>query len=145
MRLGIFAAVALFAAGCGGSGPRARLHGSVKLAGVPVTNGVVVFVAGDNMTYLADIHQDGTYAVDGVPYGPVTVSVQQSPPRPPPRPTTPGKKSFGEAKDAQVAEESPDAKIDGPVVPKRYSDPGQSGLAFEVKQPDQEWSADLTP
>ncbi len=132
--------------GCG-DGPRSRVHGKVTYLGNTVTGGTVIFLGKDNMTYVADIYPDGTYSVSGVPRGPVRVSVQQPPPRP-------GAKSENaprlvpkvdpEGKNSKaVVTEIPEPKTSGPRVPAVYADGNQSGLSFEVKDPDQEYNIDL--
>jgi hypothetical protein len=132
--------------GCG-DGPRSRVHGKVTYLGNTVTGGTVIFLAKDNMTYVADIQADGTYSVTGVPRGPVRVSVQQPPPRP-------GAKSENaprvipkvdpEGKNSKaVFTEIPEPKTSGPRIPAVYADANQSGLSFEVKDPDQEYNIDL--
>ncbi|MBX9625580.1 MAG: hypothetical protein K2X82_17370 [Gemmataceae bacterium] len=148
--------LAALAVGCGDY-PRARVHGKLTLAGRPLTGATVIFLGRDNMTYIADLHPDGSYAVDRVPEGPVRVSVQKPPPRPAPRPNPPAGWT-GDAK-GKIADpvddrakasrldvvEAPPAKTSGPQLPARYADPNQSGLGFEVKGPDHEWSVDLKP
>lgn len=150
--------VAGLTAGCGDY-PRARVHGKLTLAGQPLTGATVIFLGRDNMTYIADLHPDGSYAVDGVPQGPVRVSVQKPPPRPAPRPIPPAGQPGGGGKTAQAdpvddrakasrleaVEATAPAKPAGPQLPARYADPKQSGLGFEVTGPDHEWSVDLKP
>ena len=152
--LALFAAVALAGAGCGDY-PRSRVHGKITFNGQPLTGGTVAFLGRDNMTYLADLGPDGTYAVDRVPRGEVRVTVQKPPPRPAPRPNPPagwaGDKAGADPTDDKAkasrleAVAAPPPKSSGPALPAKYADPGQSGLVFELTEPDQEWSADLKP
>jgi hypothetical protein len=142
----------VFTTGC--DTPRSRVHGKVTVQGKPVTGGTVIFLAKDNLTYLADINPDGTYAATGIPRGPVRVSVQQPPARPPSRaegaPPRGGPGSTAEAaaddkgKRARQTE-LPDtgSAAKGPAVPAVYTDPNKSGLSFELSEPDQEYLIDL--
>jgi hypothetical protein len=45
------------------------------------------------------------------------------------------------ARQAELPDTGPAAK--GPAVPAIYTDPNKSGLAFELKDPDQAYSVDL--
>ncbi len=152
MRRLCFAAVAvlaLVAVGCGDR-PRSRVHGVVKLDGKPLTGGTVIFLTSDNMTTVADIQPNGTYAVEGVARGPVKVSVQQPPPRPTPRPNpgAGGKPNDVSAGDDAVRkrggeEPAPPPAAAGPRLPAKYTDPAQSGLAFELADGDSLYNIDL--
>ena len=134
--------------GCGGDLPRSSVHGKVTYQGKAVSGGTVIFLSKDNMTHLADIQPDGTYTVQGVPQGAVKVSVQQPPPRPAPRPApVPGKDNSVAAADDEArrkgqADPPPAARSAG-QLPPRYSDPAQSGLAFDLMDADQEFPIDL--
>lgn len=133
-----FASVVL--SGCGDM-PRGRIHGIVKFQGKPLSKASLIFLAKDNRTYLADIKPDGSYEVDGVALGPVKVSIQQFQPRPVPKSEKAAPKEEIEKKDSGRRDEEP--KAVGPTLPAQYADPDKSGLTFELKQADQEWSVDL--
>jgi len=153
MRRSLIAA-ALFAAafsivGCGDY-PRSTVRGKITFNGKPVEDATVIFLTRDNMTYSVGTKADGSYELAGIPRGPVTVSIQQVLPYVAPRadPTI-GKgasaKGTGESKDqdaAKVAPPSTPVGVKNPI-PSKYTDPKQSGLAFELKDPEQEWSVDL--
>lgn len=135
--------------GCGDL-PRSHVHGTVSFQGNAVTGGTVIFLTKDNMTHIADIQPDGSYAVSGVPRGPVRVSVQQPPPRPAPRSQTAPAEERGNAETAaddaaRLArqKEAPVAEASGVRVPEKYADPSQSGLAFELTDADQAFPIDL--
>lgn len=142
------AVLALLAAGCG-ERPRSRVHGVVKYEGKPLAGGMLIFLTADNMTTVADIQPDGTYAVDGVARGSVKVSVQVPPPRPTPRPQ-PG--AGGPPKDVAAdddkarrrggEEATPPPTVGVQLAPK-YADPVQSGLAFDLTEADFEYNVDL--
>ena len=126
---------ALVASGCGDV-PRSNIHGTVKYQGRPLASGMVIFLAKDNKTHLVDLNPDGTYQVTGVARGPVKVSIQQLQPRPYP-------KSEQAADEKDQARRPSEPKSIGPRIPASYADPEQSGLLFELREPDQEWSVDL--
>lgn len=135
-------------AGCSES-PRGRLHGKVTYQGQALPDVMVVFLASDNQTHPVALKADGTYEVDGVAYGPVKVSVQQTGPRPAvkadPDLRRPGQNKTG-VKDekASFRPDPPEEPVaTGVRIPANYGDPEKSGLGFELKSADQEWSTDL--
>jgi hypothetical protein len=153
MRLTMFAAAVLAAVALSGCGdvPRGRLHGTVKYQGKPLTGATVIFLARDNKTHVARLKSDGTYDVTGVAIGTIKVSVQQDLPA-----VTPKAESFGSAVSSQAKgvsdEKAGKAPAPPPVAekgagglrfPAHYNDPDKSGLSFELKDADQEWSIDL--
>ncbi len=139
---------AVLLSGCGkGELPRSTVHGSIKYQGKPVSETTLIFVASDNMTYRAELDAEGKYRIEGVPQGLIKVSLQQATPRMPVRPTptvSKGKGDFpGEKKDVLLPpppSTAPELKF---VLPKSYTMPDQSGLSFELKEPNQDWSVDL--
>jgi hypothetical protein len=138
--------VVLLIAGCGDT-PRSKIHGTIKYQGKPLTNATLTFFAKDNSTHMAILNPDGTYTVDRVPRGPIKVSIQSDVPRP----ASKGQfaKGFGEmpaeTKDGKrdPAPGPAEPKATWPIVPANYNDPEKSGLSFELKEPDQEWSVEL--
>lgn len=145
-------AALLSAAGCGDA-PRSRVHGKITLRGQPIGPATVALLDSANGSHLADLGPDGSYAADGVARGPVRVSVQQALPHVAPRPDPPARPKVGvkagESKDASaertaVADPPPSAaKALANPLPPQYADARKSGLAFELTEPDQEFSADL--
>ena len=150
MRCGLFAAVVFTTAalsGCGGDVPRSRIHGIVKFQGVPLSDATIIFIASDNKTHLVNLKADGSYDVSGVAQGTVKVSIQQALPKVAPRPDpSAGGGSKGgvvdEKADRRRKEPSP-AKDDSARLSTTYTDPDASGLMFELKEADKEWSIDL--
>lgn len=61
--------------GASGCARKADVQGTVTHRGRPVIAGSVIFVSADNTALAAVIEPDGTYAVDGIPPGPVKVAV----------------------------------------------------------------------
>lgn len=141
------AALLVALSGCGGDVPRGKLHGTVKYQGKPVAHGTLIFLGSDNQTYPADLGKDGRYTVDRIPFGSIKVAIQQSPARPAPK-NDPGaaraKGGMGETKDAARPAPPPDEpKANWVVLPPQYQQAETSGLSFEMKAADQEWSVDL--
>ena len=150
MRAAILAATAaavVLAGGCGRDVPRGRIHGTVTYQGKPFP-GTVIFLAADNRTHVAELKPDGSYDVSGVALGSVKVSVQQPAPRYAVKGEfdLPGGGSKGvtdEKAGKSAAQYDPQPMPSGPRVPARYADSNQSGLDFELKSADQDWSVDL--
>jgi hypothetical protein len=148
-RLLLGLALAALAALPGCSAPRSRVHGTVKYQGKPLAGAVLTFFGPDNMVYSADTRPDGTYAIEGVPRGAIRVSVQVPPPRPKPRPdpdfVAKARKGAAPAAGAKADSPAPPASDMPPRVnlPTPYGDPNTSGLAFELKEADQDYSPEL--
>lgn len=141
-------AAAVVLTGCSGDVPRGRVHGTIKLNGKPLTGATVIFLAKDNKTHVLALKPDGSYEVTGVALGPVKVSVQVDAPRSavkgefdPPSSAAKGVTDEKAGKAPPSAE--PKAKADGVRIPAQYADADKSGLSFELKGADQEWSVDL--
>ena len=115
--------VALLVLGCGGEGGLAPVHGKVFFQGKPLSRGTIVFTpdparggAGPQAT--AEIQPDGTFAlhtaaIEGAVPGwhRVTILALEPPC------TDPGAAKF---------------TIPRSLIPEKYRDPAQSGLACEV-------------
>jgi hypothetical protein len=147
MFLGAAALVAaVVLTGCGGDVPRGRVHGTIKHQGKPLKDATLIFVASDNKTHSAQLKPDGTFEVSGVAYGPVKASIQPLLPRSavkadpdPKRPQT-GKAGVV---DEKASFKPPEDQPKAPHFLAQYTDAEKSGLTFELKQSDQEWSVDL--
>jgi hypothetical protein len=150
MRMLLFAAAVLAAAVSSGCGDvsRGRIHGKVTWNGKPLTGATVIFIAKDNKTHPVKLKTDGSYEVNGVAYGPIKVSIQQDLPsvasKSEPRASSQAK-GVADEKAGKAPPSSPIAeKSDyGPRLAASYTDAEKSGLTFEMKEPDQEWSVDL--
>lgn len=151
MRIALFAAAVAAAVvfpGCGGDVPRGRVHGTLKFQGKPLTGATVVFLASDNKTHVVDVKADGSYEVSGVARGPVKVSVQPAAPRSAvkgefDRPLSSQAKGVDDEKAGKEPVAPPAPKAGAPAVGAQYADADKSGLTFELKEADQEWSVDL--
>src|SRR5438105_1232082 len=56
--------------------PGAKVEGKVTYKGQPVTGGTLIFHVGEDVSRSGTIAPDGTYKVEGVPPGSVTVTVE---------------------------------------------------------------------
>jgi hypothetical protein len=114
----------LLAAGCG-SRP-ARMSGAVTYQGKRVTYGSVIVLAGDKITRSGAIQPDGTYLVEGVPPGEVTIAVISPDPR----------KSRTQQRQARAAKSSgkepPAPPTDWFPIPGGYSSPHNTMLRCTV-------------
>jgi hypothetical protein len=115
-----------------------------------MTAATVIFLASDNKTHVAKLRPDGTYEVGGVALGAIKVSVQQDLPAVAAKAEPRGSDSSSQEKG--VKDEKAGRAPPAPVVvkgdrrgqlPAHYTDADRSGLIFELKEPDQEWSVDL--
>jgi hypothetical protein len=122
---------------CGVSGcaRTADVQGTVTHRGRPVIAGSVFFVGADNAARAGVIEPDGTYAIDGVPPGPVKVAiVSQDPAKG--RSIQVGDKVLhrtGRGKRKGNAARKPLAPAKGWFpLPAEVGDPERSGLTFLV-------------
>jgi hypothetical protein len=132
--------------GCGSDQPRGTVHGTLKYQGKPLSGSTIILMASDNQTHRAEIGKDGTYSIPGVAFGPVKVSIQQEVARVPVRPqfdARAGKGNMSESKDASAPPPPNIAPKLSYILPALYADPSNSGLNFDMNQPDMEWNADL--
>jgi len=125
----IWVAVAgLMLAGCGA--PTANVKGTVMYNGAPVAGGSVTFHGENKFVQSSYIDPSGNYTISKAPVGPVKVSVVAAKPRAS-RPT-PGKAAPGHPS-AKTGGEAPKEV----VIPDKYKDPAQSGLAYTLEAGDQ--------
>jgi len=106
--------------GCGKGKPLGTVRGTVHFRGVPVTKGIVMlYCAAVGYGNQREIDSDGSFAVDGLPYGPYQIAVG-----PPMVMEEYGGKS---APTLRVIE------VDN--IPKRYHNPSTSGFFCDVTEP----------
>jgi hypothetical protein len=145
----------LLSSGC--SAPKSRVYGTISYQGKPLAGATIVLICPDNSTAQARVRSDGSYEMASVSRGEVKVAIQADKPRPPPRPR-PDRSAIA-VKDKNTNAKSMAANDDqakGAVVgprqppehafasfPAKYGDPNTSGLTFELKEADQEYSPDL--
>jgi hypothetical protein len=122
-------------AGCGRS--TASVTGKVTYQGAPLKGGNVTFHhAGTKQSKLAVIYEDGSYTIDKMPTGDVTIAVETESLRKKaqlPRYSAPG--------DAPGGFKSPDPAVAAQryvAIPATYADPGTSGLTCKLKGGKQE-------
>lgn len=161
-RLGLVAALALSAVGCGGS-KKATLHGKVTLNGsTPVTGGTIKLYPEDGKgePFAGSIRPDGTYEIAGVSPGKKQVaieteSVKNSSPGGagggggggggPPTPRMP--KDMKPPKDMPMPQK---LELDTSNLPKyvkipaKYANPKTSGITVEITKGKKEENFDLT-
>jgi len=107
--------------GCGQSKPLGTVLGTVHFRGAPVTKGIVMLYSAEvGYGNQRDINPDGSFAVDGLPYGPYQLAVS-----PPMVMEDYGGKS---APTLRVIE------VDN--IPKRYRNPSTSGFSCDVAEPN---------
>jgi hypothetical protein len=148
--IGVAGLTLVLASGCGQR--YSRVHGKVTFQGKPVAGGSIFFLGEDNQSYSARIGADGSYTARSVPRGKVRVSVQVDTPRTLPRAQPDEKAADKLASEAAKADDARQSEKKGATIPKpslslppRYSDPSKSGLEFDLKEPDQEYTIDLAP
>jgi hypothetical protein len=146
--------MALLVAGCGGGG-KGNIHGQVSFKGQPLPEGQITFFgqSGKEQVFHSQI-KDGAYRVEGVPAGPVKITVRTFNRSNIPQTAPP---SFGKDKDKipdllkgfPVKLPEPGEKPPAPgkyvPIPERYVDPEKSGLEYTVIRGDQEKNLELQP
>lgn len=128
-----FAATALLvAAGCAPT--KTTATGRVTYRGKPVTWGSVVLVAADGVSYPGVLQADGSFAIPGVPAGPVRILVRNPEPRPaPPGPPRAGGRPGGPQIAVDTGDRGPAAGSGWTPIPEKYADPDRAGLLAEVR------------
>jgi hypothetical protein len=149
---GLLGVLFLAAAGCGGKG---TVSGLVRFKGQPLPNGEINFLgqSGNQVVVKSQI-KDGAYKVDGIPTGPVKITVRTFRTSLVPRtaPLSPPKKAADMPdlmKGMQVNPPEPGEQPEPPgtyvPIPERYADPEQSGLDYTVTRGSQTKDLDLGP
>lgn len=144
----------LLVLGCGEKkGTVARLSGTVKYKGTPVTAGMITFAAkgegGDpSGSYPVPITSDGTYSASQLPAGELVVAIETESANPKNR------RSFdqyggGKGKEMMKRSPAPEGVGSGPKgtyvkIPDKYKDPKTSGLTVTVTSGKNTKDFDLT-
>lgn len=124
--------------GCSPSLPTATVVGCVTYNGMPVTSGDVVMIGGDGRPALPErVRADGTFTIGRVLPGRVKVGFFNPPP-----PALPQISSAAAAEDKELKQMRELVKLYVPT-PKKYADPEQSGLLFDLKAGHNECNIEL--
>ncbi len=134
---------------CGGS-PTSTIHGTVQYQGKPLAGGTITFLTTNQQIFTAHLDNQGNYQLQNVPRGPVKVGILAGKYRPParPQPNPKDKQDPIVAKKGKTHDEAKTQSRAKPVLlgiqlPDQYSDPKTSGIEFELKDPNQEFSKDI--
>jgi hypothetical protein len=120
------ALIVLFALCVSGCGSGAKVSGTVKYQGKPITSGFIVFMdAQGKVSQPASIQPDGSYTATDVPLGSVKVTIDNPPPPGYGQKLPPSDNPEEKAAQAAAATYVP--------IPIKYKDPQKSGKTFEVK------------
>jgi len=153
-----FLAAAVILVGCSSGVKTAKVNGKVTYKNQPVTGGTIVFRSTDNPKAnpaSAAINPDGTFSVDKVPVGKVTVTVDNrnlknigGPPsqirggpdlqkqlQPPVGLPEDAKKKMAERPGQKVGEKEKPVGTYMPI-PESYADMEKSGLSYEIHSGD---------
>src|SRR5262245_33088792 len=130
----LFLALGGLTAGCGPS--KTEVTGKVTHNGKPVVYGSVTLIGSDGIVYSSQIKEDGTFAIPGVPAGPVKIGVLSPNPKPPEAGKASGKDdlgafSRGDRRPPPVPESVVRAWF---PIPDKYADPMTSGLSDKVSR-----------
>lgn len=134
--LGMLAAV-----GCGPS--FGKVSGKVYYKTELVKGGTVSFVSPDNkVSRMAEIQEDGSYTVDKVPLGDVTICVDTSSYQPP----SANARQYAPPPDAPGGYKPPDRAARAKRytwIPQRYTTPEKSSAKYTVQAGSQEYEIKL--
>jgi hypothetical protein len=123
--------------GCAGKG---NVSGKVTYKGTPLPYGNVQIQSGNGTIFVAEIKEDGSYSVSGVPTGSCKVAVSC---------VDPAAVDFAKAMSAAGKDTTNKAKMpkgsleDFNKIPARYADFSTSGLTLELKSGDQTFDIKL--
>jgi hypothetical protein len=128
-------------AACSSQKPTGEVQGRVTYKGVPLPEGIVLFLAEDRRQDIGLIRHDGTYVVEHAPIGLNKVSVQTSPPLPPLGPAL-LRANEPEKKGLPTGYKSP---VQAVPIPARYANTDTSGLTFSVHEGSNRYDIELKP
>jgi hypothetical protein len=117
-------------AGCGAS--KGTVSGKVYYKDDPLKGGTVMFIRPDKQSYLAEIREDGSYAIEKLPPGEVSIVVETASLKPPNPYVLKNKPSADAGEGYKPTDFAARAKRFVPI-PERYFDPDKSGLKYAVK------------
>ncbi|MGA2032096.1 MAG: hypothetical protein ABSG68_07575 [Thermoguttaceae bacterium] len=121
--------LALLPAGVCGCGRAAAVSGKVSYQGRPVTYGSVIMVGADKKARSGVIQSDGSYSVEGVAAGPVSIAVLSRDP-------AKGRAARRESKEAQPASQGAAPPVTAGngwfPLPRKFENPETSGLGCTV-------------
>jgi hypothetical protein len=130
------------------SNPRsaAKISGSIKYKGQPVTGGTVTIYPKEGGAYAATLEKDGTYMTGGLPVGEVVVTVETESINPNrPKPSQYGGRGGGASpapKDAPAAPAEPAGTY--VKIPAKYNNKESSKLTATLKSGNNPQDFDLT-
>jgi hypothetical protein len=146
LRLIAAASLAVLAvAGCG-KDPTGSIKGTVTFQDKPLPSGTITFLFhGGRGVESARILPDGTYSLPAVPLGESLVTVQTPDPRRLPQALRKALDGPGTENATAVAKRDAAVIVPSVPIPKRYNDPGTSGLTYTVGQGENLHDFELTP
>jgi hypothetical protein len=122
--------------GCEGRS-KATVTGTVKYKGEPIPSGQVVFYGAGDQSAMAMINEDGSYKATNVPLGPVKIALVMPP-------STAGMEKAAKKMKTRFGKGNPyPDSIKTVSLPKKYSDPAQSGLGLTVIQGTQPYEINI--
>ncbi|HZU04160.1 MAG TPA: hypothetical protein VFA10_31155 [Ktedonobacteraceae bacterium] len=137
----------LLTAGCGGS--YGVVFGKISYKGKPLKGGTISFIPASGGVVTVSIQEDGSYKINRVPIGPVTITVSTLSIRPPSKggggkPMTPPPGTLPPGIDlTPPGMNVADLEKRYMPIPKQYSDPAKSGLTYIVQRGKQIYDIDL--
>ncbi len=129
--------------GCGGN-PMGNIKGTVTFNGKPLKGGRVTFLSTKpNTGKTVEIGEDGSYKVEKIPVGPVKILVETDYLKK--SSAYAGKNAAPADSKVQNTKTGEDTMSRYTEIPREYSNPEASDLAYTVKKGDQEHTIALTP